>query len=705
MTKKTHHTLVIALLCAFFHSNTACISVANGQKLVKKAELQASNGDVEDAIKTTIKYIADHPSDYAAKANLAELYAEVGQITEAIATYEAIAAEPNLAAKHRRIYGNLLKQMSKYDEAVVQYLIFKQSEPFYGDHLIASCMYAKEKMASSSTYETLLMPTNSSASDFGLTFYKDAPVFSSFRNDILLTEVEREFNPQEGAHKSYVYNSKKNRLAFIKNMDSKLNHIGPISFSANGLNCAMIESKISDRMSTIIPYKSSSLTLATLNEKGEIENAKPFSHNEVGSSIVSVHLAFDGTALYFASNRSGGMGGFDLYVSYLDNDHWSLPKNLGPSINTSGNEVTPFLKGNELLFASDFHEGLGGYDIFKSVAVNGNWSQPSNLGLGINTPSDDYYPSVSNLGEVYITSNRLGGKGMNDIYKCIKINNEPAPMMAMTEMPKAVSLEELEAETMEHVVDINQARAVSLQSSGMDVNNEIVNKIAFELPAFDPEKVGTNAIGTLSYEGAHRVGLDMMIPLTEVFFIQLASMSSVKPNFDKFKSLVKFGNIYKMKGDRTIKVRLGYYVDRKEAEAVLTKVRNNGYRDAFITFEILNTAQMELVLASTDDNSFTDEGNLNSKNPTAEMVSFKVGGKYKVRLASYEDPIWFDVNKVKDIGRIEQWTKGGWTIFILAGFNNLEEAKNAHIQAMNRGFKTAEVVIDNGGILERLKQN
>lgn len=46
-----------------------------------------------------------------------------------------------------------------------------------------------------------------------------------------------------------------------------------------------------------------------------------------------------------------------------------------------------------------------------------------------------------------------------------------------------------------------------------------------------------------------------------------------------------------------------------------------------------------------------------------------------MRLASYEDPIWFDINKVKDLGRIEQWTKGGWTIFILAGFNNLEEAK------------------------------
>ncbi|MEY3421665.1 MAG: hypothetical protein RIR48_1961, partial [Bacteroidota bacterium] len=125
---------------------------------------------------------------------------------------------------------------------------------------------------------------------------------------------------------------------------------------------------------------------------------------------------------------------------------------------------------------------------------------------------------------------------------------------------------------------------------------------------------------------------------------------------------------------------------------------------AFISHELLNTAQMELVLTGTDESSFTDKGNFNTKNPEVQK-SYTSTGKYKVRLASYEDPIWFDINKVKDLGRIEQWTKGGWTIFILAGYNTLDEAKNAQISALNRGYKTAEVVIDIGGILERLKQN
>ena len=115
---------------------------------------------------------------------------------------------------------------------------------------------------------------------------------------------------------------------------------------------------------------------------------------------------------------------------------------------------------------------------------------------------------------------------------------------------------------------------------------------------------------------------------------------------------------------------------------------------------------MELLLSRWEDgNSGVPKDEKKGKVIKEINRVYGLGGKYKVRLASYEDPIWFDINKVKDLGRIEQWTKGTWTIFILAGYEDLDQAKDAQIQALNRGFKTAEVVIDNGGILERLKQN
>ncbi|MBK8670205.1 MAG: tetratricopeptide repeat protein [Saprospiraceae bacterium] len=691
MFKKTH-----LFICAIVVLISSSVSA---QKLIRKAEIQVENGDYSKATENYKHYLTENPNDYVVMTKLAETLALSGNLTQADAWYQAIPANAVLDPSVYKSHGDLLKKMGHYKEAMLRYQLFRNFNPALADHCIKSCEFAINSLPENPAYETFVLPCNSSGSDFGLTFYKGMPVFSSFREDILMTENERELNGSTvGAVKTFYYNADKNRIAFVKGMDDKIYHMGPISFSSNGLSCAIIESRTEDTYNFIHLNKMSSLHIASINEKGEIVSSKPFLYNEVGSSINSAQMAFDGTAIYFSSDRPGGFGGYDIYVSYFNNNVWSLPENLGNNINTEGNEITPFLNGNTLYFASDFHIGLGGYDIVKSEVINGVWLSPTNAGAGINTPSDDYFPVLNSLGELFLTSNRLGGKGSNDIYKTIKLQDTKQVAEEYSFVPQAVSLDALAEETQKHTVQTELATSVSLKEG------EESKKVSFSLPEFDTKKIGSNASASVSLEGAHRIGLDDIIPNTEVFFIQLASMSSSKPNFDKFKPLLRYGNIYKMLNNKTIKVRLGYFTDRKEAEGILAKVRANGYKDAFIAFEILNTAVMELILTGTDEESFTDKGNFNTKNPEVEK-SYKTGNKYKVRLASYEDPIWFDVNKVRDLGRIEQWTKGGWTIFILAGYNDLEEAKKAQIQAINRGFKTSEVVIDNGGILERLKQN
>jgi len=689
MIKKIQLTLFAALLLLSFSTY--------GQKQLKKAEILFENGEYSKAAECYKTHLKSQPLDYTSMALLAESLALDGDLGQADLWYKGIPSgamtDPYTFKKH----GDILKKMGHYNEAIASYQKLKAFNLDLAEHCLRSCEYAVRIMSDKPAFETFVLPASSSASDFGLTFYRDLPVFSSFREDILMTETEREMNERTTAHRSFLYTPNKNRLGFIKGINGKLNHIGPLSFAANGKKCAVIESKLEENYSFLQNGKMSSLSIAEVNERGEITSSVPFAFNEVGSTINSAHLAFDGTALYFSSDRSGGYGGFDIYVSYHTNETWSLPQNLGSSINTEGNEVTPFLNGNLLYFASDFHPGLGGYDIVFSEVVNGNWMLPKNPGYGVNSPADDYFPAFNSLGELYITSNRLGGRGKNDIYKTLQLDSDLDVEEELANIPPAVNLETLAEETTKYTVNTESATQVGL--------NEVEAKnVAFSLPEFDAKKVGTNVSLDFSLEGARRIGLNEIIPNTEVFFIQLASISSSKPNFDKFKPLLRYGNIYKMLNNKTIKVRLGYFTERREAEEILSKVRLNGYKDAFLAYEILNTAQMELVLTGTDEESFSDKGNFNTKNPEVEK-SYKTGNKYKVRLASYEDPIWFDVNKVKDLGRIEQWTKGGWTIFILAGFNDLEEAKKVQIQSLNRGFKTAEVVIDNGGILERLKQN
>ncbi len=105
-------------------------------------------------------------------------------------------------------------------------------------------------------------------------------------------------------------------------------------------------------------------------------------------------IAADGLTLYFASDRPGGYGGIDLYVTYKNpqTGQWGAPQNLGPKINTKGNEKTPFIHSDSetLYFSSDFHYGFGGYDIFY-VRKNdkGEWEEPENIGSPINGATDD----------------------------------------------------------------------------------------------------------------------------------------------------------------------------------------------------------------------------------------------------------------------------------------------------------------------------
>jgi hypothetical protein len=138
----------------------------------------------------------------------------------------------------------------------------------------------------------------------------------------------------------------------------------------------------------------------------------------------SASIAPGGDEIYFTSDRPGGFGGRDLYrIRRLPSGEWSLPLNLGPSINTDQDEDAPFIHsdGMTLFFSSNGHNSIGGYDIFKSTLVDADmngWSAPENMGYPLNTVNDDIYFCLSADGFTgYFSSERPGGLGMQDIYQ------------------------------------------------------------------------------------------------------------------------------------------------------------------------------------------------------------------------------------------------------------------------------------------------
>ncbi len=148
-------------------------------------------------------------------------------------------------------------------------------------------------------------------------------------------------------------------------------------------------------------------------------------------------ISADGQELYFTSDRPEGYGGLDIYKSKrLPNGEWGIPVNLGPTINTPKDEVSPFIHpdGVTLFFSSKGHNSMGGFDIFYSILDDSmKWSTPTNLGYPINTPNDDaFYIPTPDGQRAYYASERPGGIGRKDIYIITLPQSEEKLLTVMT---------------------------------------------------------------------------------------------------------------------------------------------------------------------------------------------------------------------------------------------------------------------------------
>ncbi len=165
-----------------------------------------------------------------------------------------------------------------------------------------------------------------------------------------------------------------------------------------------------------------------LEKLGKVINTK---YNEWGAD-----LSINEDTLFFASDRPGGYGGYDIYMSRkLPDGSWGLPINLGPQINTKDNEALPtisYVRGFEMYFASDRPQSMGGYDIFYTFYKGGKFVKPKNFGYPINDLYDNLTISFAgNPRYAYVSRVAKDGYGDMDIYKVI-FNDRPTPITILT---------------------------------------------------------------------------------------------------------------------------------------------------------------------------------------------------------------------------------------------------------------------------------
>lgn len=388
--------------------------------LQQKAQGQFEAGEYQLAINSFSKILEQDPEDQQANFVVAESYRLSNRIENAAPYYDKLLQKE---ASFENYYkkGNSLKDQGKYKEAVEAYTAAKgqsQVDSLVGvaDKAIEA-IHAIENITDYWPHHVLenYQLLNSRGIDY-------APVVSEGFIYFTSSRGSGGAYPATGQGYTKLYRA---RADGIK-VDVQNVQVMPEIPNEQGLNQGTIA--ISPDGNTIIYARGNSTS------KKDLPDVSLFASYFRGSSFTEpVYLpvnedpefwnstpAFspDGEILYFASNRPGGYGGTDLYkATRMANGDFGNPQNLGPEINTAGNEMFPLpVASGEFFFASDGHPGFGKLDLFLAENEEGNL-QIKNLGNNINSTADDFGIFFTNYPkEGFITSNREGGVGDDDIY-------------------------------------------------------------------------------------------------------------------------------------------------------------------------------------------------------------------------------------------------------------------------------------------------
>jgi outer membrane protein OmpA-like peptidoglycan-associated protein len=271
---------------------------------------------------------------------------------------------------------------------------------------------------------------NSSASDYNLVVNGSGVQFftsnrgevsykkkSRIRVDVKSSGITKKYYKTDGKSYYGIYSKAPDGAVTSVQVEGyELYHVSDPKFLSNGkMFFTATPNKLKKRDKVIYP----GLFFGNYDQvSGTISEVKPFVYNQTDAfGVISPYLDEEQKRLYFSSDRPGGLGGYDLYYANWEGDmNFSEPVNLGSGINSSANERDPYRLGNEFYFSSDRKGGFGGLDIYSSTFQDEKFGSVTHLGEPINSKADDFGLLKRSDREVYLTSDRAGGKGFDDLY-------------------------------------------------------------------------------------------------------------------------------------------------------------------------------------------------------------------------------------------------------------------------------------------------
>lgn len=413
----------IAILLLVLASTTL---FAQNSKM-KRAEKALNALDYPTAIQLYLE-ILEKEDHFPAKLKLAEAYRKTNKYAQAESWYAQIVSVPEVDPMQYFYYGLMLQRNNKCDQAQLWYNQFLKLKPYdyRKKYLQNACEYQRELMSKLVNSIVVELPVfNSAYDDLGPAFYNKGIVFGSLnlREKTTSKPIEAFFDLY---YVESTVNKNGNTLSLnygeVQRFSSSLNsrlHEAIVTFNENETEIFFTTNKAASKNNDEEKLIQLEIMSARKLDQDKWSDLKPLSFNSEAYSVAHPALSPDGKRLYFSSDMPGGFGGKDLYLSFRENDRWGPPINLGPIINTEGDELFPYYHSEgKLYFASDGHFGLGGQDIyFVKDLGNGDWGVVENMGHPINTAYDDFGLILSqNADYGYFTSNRADGMGGDDIY-------------------------------------------------------------------------------------------------------------------------------------------------------------------------------------------------------------------------------------------------------------------------------------------------
>jgi outer membrane protein OmpA-like peptidoglycan-associated protein/tetratricopeptide (TPR) repeat protein len=405
---------------------------------VKKANKEYDKFAYIDATKTYERIAEKGYKSADLFQKLANAYYFNANLEKAAKWYgELFAMNEEVAPEYYYRYAQSLKSIGEYAKADQMLVLFnkKSSEDLRGKIFNDKQNYMDIIKANSGRYIIKDAGINSAYSDYGSAYAGNKLIFTSSRDTGSFSQRKHKWSNQYFTNMYSADITPKDAPGvtedsltvpekFAKNINSRFHESTPV-FTKDGLTMYFTRNnfnngkkgKDANKITLLKIYK------ATLKE-GKWNNAQELPFNNDGYSVAHPTLSADEKTMYFASDMPGTYGQSDIWKVALNADgSFGTPENLGAAINTEGKESFPVITNeNELYFATDGHPGIGGLDIFMSrMNADGSFKAPINIGAPANSPQDDFaYLIDTKTRKGFLTSNREGGKGYDDIYKFLE---------------------------------------------------------------------------------------------------------------------------------------------------------------------------------------------------------------------------------------------------------------------------------------------